>query len=1650
MKTSIKTIGIAVTSLMSVLAWGNPAPISDLTIGTNRFAESLGGNHPTRKTTYNLGATGMRGWIYTKAETSDDANYGRTTGASRQILVTHVGANSPADGVMQVDDVILGIDDQPFTADARKSIALAIQEAEKSPVGGAEGNPKKTSSGSLVLLRWRAGKTESVALKMRVLGTYSDTAPYNCPKSAKIIEEACAALQKETNMWKSVNGLAMLSTGDPRYLPQIKAIAQEVGPSTLKYDMAKIGSGVWGMGYLGIFLSEYYLQTGDKSVEPALNEVTVTLAKGQSMFGTFGHGISGLTKDGKLHGSIAPYGPVNECGASANLAIVLGKHCGLKDPEIDAAVKRANGYFGYCVDWGYLNYGEHEPFYGLNTGHANNGKGPMVTVMFGVQGDRIRETQYWSKMSVASYPNTEVGHCGQGLSYLWRMMGANMGGPEAAAAFFKEMSWHFDLARRCDGTFTYDGGEFYSPGNTEDNTYYGRSSYYGLSPTASHILSYAVGLKQLCITGKEAKAPAWLSKQEVAAAIAAGRFEQEQKKMSVEELTKALGNWSPTVRGRAALELAARPDTRSLVPQLITAAEVPDAWLRKGACDALGQFKAPEALPVFIRLLHHEDRGLRWLAAKALGNFEADAVAPHVETLLQAFITNAQPNDPIDWSDPLQFANSALCKTLFNGKVTAATAKAPKDLLLSALRIAMQLPTGKSRTEITNFLRNHLTAEDTLTLTSDLVELASTMSPADTMFRAAARAASIETLAKNLLTEGIPVALALQQVSCHGDNQEHNAGVSAIVKYGDAARWTLPALRQLAANYAPDTFPIPPGGYFDQIVKTIDTISSATTAPALISGLPVAHSQVVATTAAIAIELKGQDPLGAPLTWTVTNPPAHGTITGTPPKLVYKPKSGFRGVDRLLFSVATGRAKSAPATVSFIVGKAGQGLKAEYFRASDLKKPVVTRVEAVDGNWGAGAPDPALSPSNFTARWQGQVLIPETGSYMFSTLNADSVQLRVNGLQVINEPGQAPLRWTDGTAIDLKAGQRCDLTLTWQKTTGPGTVRLKWTGPSFAGDNGVTVGKEWLFADSPDKAAKPPQLAQLVKTVNTQPVIITLDGRDSSESSVWQITVPPKHGTLAGVAPTLTYTPAAGFAGEDRFAYQLTGGKKEFPPTTIGIIVTAAAPAPPAVADPIPADSASVGPGETVEIKKDADIVGGTLVLNGGTLNLQGNLSHASTLVLAAETVSTIDSSAKGGVASLGYTTIRGGGGLILSGTCDIGVNPNSAYLGNTRIALAGGKRLLVSGNQPFGTVGRVTFAGQGALAGQSGPVAMSVGGSIPAAIPNDLHLESSVVYSQTYNNITLKLTGNISGPGGLTKTFDDKDRGTRLLLLGRNNSFSGGIDFRSGHLLVMKNSMGSGPVTLGGKATAEHAVAFMNMIPMEVHNPITLIGIPDGATPQPAAMTEFHVASRLEIAGTLAGTGGLLKTGSDRMVLSGVSAFTGPTVVQTGTLAITRPAAFGRGSIEIAEGAKLQLGYTGSHRLAALRIAGKDLPAGTYGGQDSIATSKMPAHFTGPGMVTIGDASPTTTTVTMPPAPLQVGKVLVFTAAVTGTAPTGTVAFFADGKRLGEAPLKDGVASFSTDKLTAGWQTITAGYEGNAANIPSLSATLDLEISPQ
>jgi S1-C subfamily serine protease len=100
--------------LLAALAVGLTSPvysqIPDLTQDAAKVDRTL---------TYNLGATGLRGWIHTRAASNLDAAQGRTTQRSRQILVTHVGSGTPADGIVLVDDVIVGVDGRPFGDDAR-------------------------------------------------------------------------------------------------------------------------------------------------------------------------------------------------------------------------------------------------------------------------------------------------------------------------------------------------------------------------------------------------------------------------------------------------------------------------------------------------------------------------------------------------------------------------------------------------------------------------------------------------------------------------------------------------------------------------------------------------------------------------------------------------------------------------------------------------------------------------------------------------------------------------------------------------------------------------------------------------------------------------------------------------------------------------------------------------------------------------------------------------------------------------------------------------------------------------------------------------------------------------------------------------------------------------------------------------------------------------------------------------------------------------------------------------------------------------------------------------------------------------------------------------------------------------------------------
>jgi hypothetical protein len=69
----------------------------------------------------------------------------------------------------------------------------------------------------------------------------------------------------------------------------------------------------------------------------------------------------------------------------------------------------------------------------------------------------------------------------------------------------------------------------------------------------------------------------------------------------------------------------------------------------------------------------------------------------------------------------------------------------------------------------------------------------------------------------------------------------------------------------------------------------------------------------------VAITLRGFDPQGSNLTYSIVNPPAHGSLSGTPPNVSYQPVTNYGGLDSFTFKVNDGMFDSAPATVSLNV-----------------------------------------------------------------------------------------------------------------------------------------------------------------------------------------------------------------------------------------------------------------------------------------------------------------------------------------------------------------------------------------------------------------------------------------------------------------------------------------------------------------------------------------------------------------------------------------------------------------------------------------------------------------------------------------------------------------------------------------------------------
>lgn len=449
---------------------------------------------------YNLGITGLRAQLIPDAP--------------KHLLVKHVFAKTPAAEWVHVGDVIVGAGGKPFASEHRNGYGME-KFGPHGPIleftTALEQSQTTTGRGELALSLVRDGEELEVQLQLgQKYGPYETDYPADCRKTEQILEELYEYLvehQREDGSWGSpprdtFAPLALLASGDPKYLPAVMKNARMHARTTSRVDESSLIN--WRYMSAGIVLSEYYLSTGEEWALEELEEVYAFLISSQytdldqvdervkethpdaypkdaeASHGGWGHnpGFEG-------------YGPICMLTGQGALTFSLMRHCGIPVDRVrhDAAfafLERGTGRNGYV--W----YGDQKAGDDDWADMGRTGATGVANWLSPYQ-DTLFEERALSRALVIgehpeSFPDTH-GSPIMGMGY------AALAANADPASFRKLMDanrWWFTLAHCADGSF------YYQP--NRDNAGYGADSR--LSATAVTAFIFSIPKANLYITGK--------------------------------------------------------------------------------------------------------------------------------------------------------------------------------------------------------------------------------------------------------------------------------------------------------------------------------------------------------------------------------------------------------------------------------------------------------------------------------------------------------------------------------------------------------------------------------------------------------------------------------------------------------------------------------------------------------------------------------------------------------------------------------------------------------------------------------------------------------------------------------------------------------------------------------------------------------------------------------------------------------------------------------------------------------------------------------------------------------------------------------------------------------------------------------------------
>jgi HEAT repeat protein len=481
------------------------------------------------------------------------------------------------------------------------------------------------------------GVYTNITLQLEVMGTYSDTSPWDCPVVAKVRDNALKVIAermkpvtrgRQGGDWPDV--LALVASGKPEYVKLAKdwvhrqdKLCHDMDYKVTINDVTYRGMQSWHHGFGYLEMAIYYDATGDEFILPEVRKRAICAALGQNGGGSWGHTFAFPEfNGGMLHRNNPGYGAMNNAGGRCFFLLCLAKKAGIEHPEIDAAIARARRFFGTFVDKGCIPYGYHSPW----PSDDSNGKNYGPAYAFYTLGEKYK-AKYFSMHSAHASFTRRGGH-GSATLWYYTPLSAHMAGPAAVQAYMRNMRYFYTLSRCHDGSFVFLGEQSGIGGRGMRNA------------TAYVTMHLSRPLEQLIITGKNADPNFYMTDEELNELLISARgsdaggqiqdpvllakIGKPWNERGTDELIDMLDHYFPNMRRALASELGKRyaAGEQDIVSKLVPLLANEEDRMRDGACKALsacGKDAVLAHMSKMVVLLKDEAEFVRMQAVASIG-----------------------------------------------------------------------------------------------------------------------------------------------------------------------------------------------------------------------------------------------------------------------------------------------------------------------------------------------------------------------------------------------------------------------------------------------------------------------------------------------------------------------------------------------------------------------------------------------------------------------------------------------------------------------------------------------------------------------------------------------------------------------------------------------------------------------------------------------------------------------------------------------------------------------------------------------------------------------------------------------------------------------------------------------------------------------